>query len=33
MIAWDAICQPKRLGGLELRKTAAVNLAFQCKLA
>jgi len=33
MIAWDKICQPKKLGGLWLKKTEAVNLAFQCKLA
>jgi len=33
MIAWDKIYQPKKLGGLGLRKTKAVNLAFQCKLA
>jgi len=32
MIAWDIICQPKKLGGLGLRKIKAVNLAFQCKL-
>ena len=33
MVAWDKICQPKNLGGLGLRKTEAVNLAFQAKLA
>jgi len=33
MIAWDTICRPKSFGGLGLRKTEAVNLAFQAKLA
>ena len=33
MVAWDKVCQPKSLGGLGLRKTEAVNLAFQAKLA
>jgi len=33
MVAWDKICQPKNLRGLGLRKTEAVNLAFQAKLA
>jgi len=33
MIAWDKVCTPKILGGLGLRKTAAVNCAYQCKLA
>ena len=33
MIAWDKICSPKKYGGLGLRKTAAVNLAFLAKLA
>jgi len=33
MIAWDKIFQPKCFGGLGLRKTEAVNLAFQAKLA
>ena len=33
MIAWDTICRPKSAGGLGLRKTEAVNAAFQCKLA
>ena len=33
MIAWDKIFQPKKFGGLGFRKTEAVNLAFQCKLA
>ena len=33
LIAWDKICCPKTVGGLGLRKTAAVNLAFLAKLA
>ena len=33
MVAWDKICRPKKLGGLGLRKMAAVNCAYQCKLA
>ena len=33
LIAWDTICKPKSKGGLGLRKSEAVNLAFQCKLA
>jgi len=33
MIAWDKVCMPKVKGGLGLRKTTAVNQAFQCKLA
>jgi len=33
MVAWDSICSPKYAGGLGLRKTEAVNTAFQCKLA
>ena len=33
MVAWDKVCQPKNLGGLGLRKTEAVSLAFQAKLA
>jgi len=33
MVAWDKICRPKSLGGLGLRKTAAVNTAFIAKLA
>jgi len=32
LIAWDKICRPKTLGGLGLRKTAAVNTAFLAKL-
>ena len=33
LIAWDKICMPKSKGGIGLRKTEAVNTAFQCKLA
>ena len=33
MVAWDTICRPKQRGGLGLRKTVAVNNAYQCKLA
>ena len=33
MIAWDKISRPKSFGGLGLKKTEAVNLAFQTKLA
>ena len=33
MVAWDKICQLKSLGGLGLRKTDALNHAFQAKLA
>jgi len=33
LIAWDTVCRPKEFGGLGLRKTLAVNKAFQCKLA
>ena len=33
MVAWDKVCTPKKLGGLGFRKTAAVNCAYQCKLA
>jgi len=32
LIAWDKICRPKKLGGLGLRKTVAVNTAFLAKL-
>ena len=32
MVAWDKICRPKKLGGLGLRKTSAVNTAFVAKL-
>ena len=33
LIAWDKVCTPKSKGGLGLRKSEAVNTAFQCKLA
>ena len=33
MVAWDKICRPKKLGGLGLRKTSAVNTAFVAKLS
>ena len=33
LIAWDLVCRPKDRGRIGLRKTAAVNIAFQCKLA
>ena len=32
LVAWDKVCRPKKLGGLGLRKTAAVNTAFLAKL-
>jgi len=32
LVAWDKICRPKLLGGLGLRKSAAVNTAFLAKL-
>jgi len=32
LVAWDKICRPKQNGGMGLRKTAAVNQAFQSKL-
>ena len=32
LVAWDKICQPKTLGGLGLRKSAAVNTACLAKL-
>ena len=32
LVAWDKICRPKQLGGLGIRKTAAVNIAFLAKL-
>ena len=32
LVAWDKICRPKILGGLGLRKSAAVNTAFLAKL-
>ena len=31
-MAWDQVCRLKDVGGLGLRRTAAVNTAFQCKL-
>ena len=33
LVAWDKICRPKKLGGLGLRKAAAMNTAFLAKLA
>jgi len=33
LVAWDRICRPKDKGGIGLRKSAAINVAFQCKLA
>ena len=33
MVAWGKVCTPKKLGGLGLRKMAAVDCAYQCKLA
>ena len=33
LIAWDKVCKPKSMGGLGLRKTKDVNMAFQSKLA
>ena len=33
LVAWDKVCRPKKHRGLGLQKTAAVNQAFQCKLA
>ena len=32
LVAWDKVCRPKQLGGLGLRKTAAVNIAYLAKL-
>ena len=32
LVAWDKICQQKTLGGLGLRKSAAVNTACLAKL-
>ena len=33
LVAWDTICRPKQEGGIGLHKTAALNLAYQAKLA
>ena len=33
LVAWDKIYQPKKYGGLGLRKTSAVNTAFIAKLS
>jgi len=33
LVAWDKICRPKQNGGMGLRKTAAINRAYQRKLA
>jgi len=32
LVAWEKVCRPEQLGGLGLRKTAAVNIAFLAKL-
>jgi len=32
LIVWDKICRPKQLGGLGIRKSAAVNTTFLAKL-
>jgi len=32
LVAWDKVCRPKQLGGLGIRKAAAVNTAFMAKL-
>lgn len=32
LIGWDNICQPKKLGGLGLRKAKPNNVALQFKL-
>jgi len=33
LIVWDKVCMPKSQGGIGLRKTEDINMAFQCKLA
>ena len=33
MVTWDKICRPKKLGGLGLCKTSAINTAFVAKLS
>jgi len=33
LVAWNKICRPKQNGGIGLRKTAAINKAYQSKLA
>ena len=33
LVAWDQICRHKEKGAIGLCKIAAVNIAFQCKLA
>jgi len=33
LVAWNKLCLPKSKGGIGLRRTKAVNKAFQCKLA
>jgi len=33
LVAWNRICRPKDKGGIGLRKAAAINVAFKCKLA
>jgi len=32
MISWDKICQPKKVGGLGLRKMGVINRTFLSKL-
>lgn len=33
LITWDKVCMPKSIGGLEPRKTKAINKAFRYQLA
>lgn len=33
LIAWEKICQPKKLGGLGLRKMTSTNTAYLAKWA